>query len=63
MNHKAEAAQLLVHYFQMIAKKAGLPWESDHTAEIEAAVEHIIDAARDEVRDDLDNYIKAEAMR
>ena len=56
------AKALLVNYFHAIAKKAGMPWDSDYTAEIEEAVDHIIDAAACQARDDLTDLIKPEAM-
>ena len=66
-DHRQRAKDLLVHYFETIAKRAGMKWDRDYTAEIECVVDDIIDAAveaaRNEICDDLDNYIKPEAMR
>ena len=44
-DHRAQAATLLVNYFQAIAAKAGMRWDPDYTAEIGEAVNHIVDAA------------------
>lgn len=42
---RAQAVVLLVNYFEAIARKAGIQWDADYTAEIAAAVDHIIDTA------------------
>jgi hypothetical protein len=39
------AKRLLVHYFRTVFEAAGLRWDSDNQAEIETAVEYLIDAA------------------
>lgn len=39
------AVQLLVNYFDAIARKAGLRWDPDYTAEIGEAVDAIIEAS------------------
>jgi hypothetical protein len=40
-----QAVRLLVNYFETIAKKAGMTWDPDYTAEISGAVDLIIEAA------------------
>lgn len=57
-----QAKALLVNYFQAIAKRAGMTWDNDYTVEIEDAVDHIIEAASLQVRDELDNYVKRDAL-
>jgi len=37
------AVALLVNYFEAIAKKAGMKWDPDYTAEVGEAVDAIID--------------------
>lgn len=51
--HRQAATDLLVNYFQAIARKAGMKWDSDYTAEIAAAVEHIAHAAAMQVAETL----------
>lgn len=47
MSNKQEAKHLLTYYFRLIAKRAGVNWNSDNDAEIE----QIIDAIFDEIKD------------
>lgn len=49
--HRDRAVVLLVNYFEAIAKKAGMTWDADYTAEISEAVDEIVSAAILEVRD------------
>lgn len=46
------AVTLLVNYFEAIAKKAGMRWDADYTAEIREAVESIVQAALEAARSD-----------
>lgn len=48
MGKREEAKRMLVHYFRRIATYAGLTWDSDDDAEIEAAIDLIIDASKEE---------------
>lgn len=50
MNHAEAAKELLVYYFQQIAAKAGMKWHMDYTLEIEQAIDHILAAAMEAVR-------------
>jgi hypothetical protein len=50
--HRDRAATLLVNYFEAIAKKAGMAWDADYTAEISEAVEAIVEAALEAARTD-----------
>lgn len=43
MNKKNEAIRLLKYYFRLIARRAGINWDSDNDAEIETALDHIFD--------------------
>jgi len=45
MDKKREALKLMQYYFRLIAKKAGVNWNRDNDAEIEAMLDYIIDAA------------------
>lgn len=47
--HKAKATELLVNYFEAIAKRAGMKWDGDYTAEIGEAVDQVVDAAIESV--------------
>lgn len=53
MQNRNRAKQLLVHYFTLTAKESGAHWDSDNNAEIEDAVDCIIDAAVEEVKEQL----------
>jgi hypothetical protein len=46
-DHRDRAVRLLVNYFEAIAKKAGMKWDPDYTAEIDEAVSAIVAAADD----------------
>jgi hypothetical protein len=45
--HRDRAVALLVNYLEAIARKAGMKWDADYTAEIGEAVDAIIEAAVD----------------
>ncbi len=51
--YKDRAERLLVNYFKAIAKKAGMEWEPDYTAEIAVAVDDIVCAAVEEMQEIL----------
>jgi hypothetical protein len=53
--HRDRAVALLVNYFEAIAKRAGMKWDADYTAEIGEAVDAIIEASADALRDQLAN--------
>jgi len=36
------AKRILVHYFRTVADYAGMPWDGDNTAEIEHAIEELV---------------------
>ena len=36
------AKRILVHYLSTIAEYAGMPWDRDYTAEIEEAIEDLV---------------------
>ena len=55
---KGTATSLLQHYFRLVAERAGVQWDSDNDAEVEAIVEALLTAARQEFsRDSLYDYI------
>lgn len=47
------AVNLAQHYFELLANRAGLKWESDNRAEVEAMVDDIVMAAVEEVKAQL----------
>ena len=49
--HRDRAVALLVNYFEAIAKKAGMKWDPDYTAEIGEAVDEIIEATIERLAD------------
>ena len=50
MNEKRqEAKRIAQNYFALLARAAGVGWESDNAAEIDYLVDAIIDAAKDEI--------------
>lgn len=51
--HERDATTLLVNYLEAIAKKAGMPWDADYTAEVAQAVNHIVMAATITVREEF----------
>lgn len=54
-----DAKRILVHYFQAIARRAGQPFDADCIAEIEAAVDCIYEAARDDaIAEVYDRYLQ-----
>ena len=54
MNHEQRAKSLLRHYFSMIARRAGVNWDSDCDAEVTDIVDHLIAAARAEMAQELE---------
>lgn len=54
----AQAVHLAQFYLRMIAERAGATWEGDNDTEVEIMVGHIIDAAAERLRPQLDDAIK-----
>ena len=50
MSNREEAKRYFTYYFGLIARKAGVNYDSDNDAEIEKAVDLIIDANKQEER-------------
>lgn len=44
-SHEDRAKELAKYYFQLIAERAGVEWDSDNDAEIECLVNAIISAS------------------
>lgn len=60
-NVNAEAAaDLLIHYFRVIAEKAGIGWDGDYSAEIRNAVDRLMDAAQDIARAEIAAHLENE---
>jgi ketosteroid isomerase-like protein len=55
---RRQAVELAQHYFRLLAKNAGASWDDDNATEIEIMVSHIIDAAVERLRPQLDDAIK-----
>lgn len=53
-----KAADLFVHYFSLIANRAGVPWDSDNVSEIRTAVDHLMDAARTAAREEVEAHLE-----
>jgi nucleoid-associated protein YejK len=45
MSAKDEAIHLAGYYFQLIARAAGVDWDSDNNTEIAAMIDYLVDAA------------------
>ena len=58
---RAQARRLMQHYFKLVAERAGVKWDHDNVAEIGDLVDLLIDAAKEEMMDDLPCYPSAEA--
>jgi hypothetical protein len=52
------AAELAQHYFRLIAQRAGVNWDGDNDTEIDLMIGHIVDAAAERLRPQLDDAIK-----
>lgn len=52
MNYRAQAKKLLVHYFRELAEQTDWCLVPDNIAEIEGIVDDIIDAVKQELRDE-----------
>lgn len=50
MYAEEKAKEYFQHYFKLIADRAGVRWDSDNDAEVAAAVEYVIDAAVERVK-------------
>ena len=44
-HHRDYAKRLMRHYFSYVWQRADCQWDYDNTAEVEALVDHIIEAA------------------
>ena len=49
MENRAKAKQLLLHYFTLLAQRAGIPWNADNMTEVEMIVDYIVDACKEEI--------------
>ncbi len=50
---RRDAQRRAQEYFQAVAEKAGLEWDSEHDREIADLVDAIIDATKDELAEDI----------
>lgn len=54
MDKTKEAKKILIHYFKTAFRFNCIPWADDNEAEIEAAVDYIIEAAAEKARKYVD---------
>jgi len=59
MNKRSIVIRYFTSYFRLIAREAGVRWDSDNDAEIQFAVESIIDAVVEEEIEPIKKQIKA----
>lgn len=50
MNKREEAKRMFRYYFRLIAKQSGINWDSDNEAEIDYAIDLLIEASKEEVK-------------
>ena len=53
-----QAVHLAQFYFRQVTERAGATWEADNDVEVEIMVGHIIDAAAERLRPQLDDVIR-----
>lgn len=51
---RARAKRLLVHYFETVFRRAGAGWDADNVAEVEELADALIDAAVEQMHDELE---------
>lgn len=51
-----QAADLLIHYFRLIAHNAGFGWDGDNNAEVRIIVDRLMDAARQVAREEIEAH-------
>lgn len=49
--NRGRAKRLMRHYMELIAKEAGIRWDSDNRSEIDELVDCLIDAAKEEMKE------------
>lgn len=57
-----QAAHLLKHYLRLIACRAGVNWNSDNDAEVDAIIEGILNAARQQAHDEIEEWVQPDAQ-
>ena len=57
-----QAAHLLSYYLRMIARQAGVNWDSDNDAEVDAIVECILNAARQQAHEEIEEWVQSDAQ-
>jgi len=57
-----QAAHLLKFYLRMIASRAGVNWDSDNDAEVDAIVEGILNAARQQAHEEIEEWVQPDAQ-
>lgn len=61
-NGAGQAAHLLKYYLRMIAVKAGVNWDSDNDAEVDAIVEGLLNAARQQAHEEIEEWVQPDAQ-
>lgn len=57
-----QAAHLLKYYLRLIARNAGVNWDSDNDAEVDAIVECILNAARRQAHEEIEERVQPDAQ-
>lgn len=61
-NGAGQAAHLLKFYLRMVARSAGVNWDSDNDAEVDAIVECILNAARKQAHEEIQEWVRPDAQ-
>jgi len=61
-NGAGQAAHLLKYYLRLIACRAGVNWDSDNDAEVDAIVECILNAARQQAHEEIEEWVQPDAQ-
>jgi hypothetical protein len=55
--HKSnQAKRTLQHYFRMIAKNAGVHWDSDNDAEVEEIIDNLMSEVDERIANAIENH-------
>jgi hypothetical protein len=57
MYKKEQAKQLLSHYMRLVFAESGLNFDSDNYAEIDLFVDLVVEAAKEEILQELEKYL------
>lgn len=57
-----QAAHLFKHYLRLIACRAGVNWDSDNDAEVDSVIECILNAARQQAHEEIEEWVQPNAQ-